>query len=101
MKKIITKKIYDTDTAKAVASYSNGYSCGNPYHISETLYRKRTGEFFLYGFGGCMTEYSEFENGIWWSGENIFPLTEENAKVWVTAFCDADTYIALFGEAEE
>lgn len=101
MKRIINKKLYDTDTAKAVAYYSNKYGYGNPYHISETLYRKRTGEFFLYGFGGCMTEYSEFEDGIWWSGENIFPLTKEETKVWVTAFCDADTYIALFGEVEE
>lgn len=101
MKKVINHKVYDTSTAKKVASYCNGFGLGNPYYIDEALYRKKTGEFFLYGFGGCMTEYSEFEDGIWWSGENIFPITEENAKVWVVAFCDADTYIALFGKGEK
>lgn len=101
MKKMIKKKVYDTETAKAVAFYSNGFEWGYSYHVSETLYRKRTGEFFLHGFGGCMTEYGKFENGIWWSGENIFPLTEKDARVWVAAFCDANTYITLFGKKED
>lgn len=101
MKKIINKKIYDTDTAKEIANYSNGYSWGNYYHVHETLYRKKTGEFFLHGCGGAMTEYSNFKYGCWSGGERIVPLTEQETKVWVTAFCDADTYITLFGEVEE
>ena len=101
MKKIIKKKVYDTETAKAVAFYSNGYGWGNFYHVCETLYRKKTGEFFLHGCGGAMTEYSEFKYGCWSGGERIVPMTDEETKVWVTAFCDADTYIAIFGEVEE
>ena len=100
MKKIIKHKVYNTETAKAVAFYHNGFKWGYSYHVSETLYRKRTGEFFLHGYGGEMTEYGKHKFGFWWGGENISPLTEEDAKVWVTAFCDADTYIALFGKKE-
>ncbi len=101
MVKIIKKKLYNTDTAKEVASYDNGCSLGDFHHIHETLYRKKTGEFFLHGSGGAMTEYSDFKYGCWSGGERIVPLTEEQTKVWVTAFCNADTYIALFGEVEE
>ncbi len=101
MKKIINNKLYNTDTAKEVASYSNGYGWGQSHHVHETLYRKKTGEFFLYGCGGPMTEYSEFKHGCWSGGERIVPLSEQETKVWVTAFCDADTYIAIFGEVEE
>ena len=44
-------KEYDTDTAEYVGRYKN-----TPYHndtnfYEETLYRKKTGEFFLYGQG--------------------------------------------------
>ncbi len=101
MVKIIKKRIYNTDTAKEVASYGNGYNLGDFHHIHETLYRKKTGEFFLHGCGGAMTEYGEFKYGCWSGGERIVPMTEEETKVWVTAFCDADTYITLFGEVEE
>lgn len=101
MKKIIKHKIYNTDTAKELATYSNGYGRGDFHYIHETLYRKKTGEFFLHGCGGAMTEYSDFKYGCWSGGERIVPMTEEETKVWVTAFCNADTYIALFGEVEE
>ena len=101
MKKIINYKMYNTDTATEVASYCNGYSCGDFRHLQETLYRKKTGEFFLYGCGGAMTMYSTPSGDDWTGGEDISSLTEGDAKIWVMEHCDADTYIALFGEVEE
>ena len=102
MKKIVNYKMYNTDTATEVASYCNGYSCGDFRHLEETLYRKKTGEFFLDGSGGAMTIYSKScGNNSWSGGQRIVPLTEGEAKEWVMEHCDADTYINLFGEVEE
>ncbi len=101
MKKIINKKLYDTDTAKEVTTHNNGLGWGDFYFINETLYQKRTGEFFLFGHGGAMTEYGEHRFGSWTSGSNIFPLTEDEAQEWVAEYCDADLYIKIFGEVEE
>ena len=49
MKKIINNKMYNTETATEVASYDNGCYLSDFRHFREELYRKRTGEFFLYG----------------------------------------------------
>ena len=45
MRKVINRKMYDTDTAKEVAE-STEYDNGNPY-LWQTLYQKITGEFFI------------------------------------------------------
>ncbi len=56
MKKVINGKAYDTEKAKPVAHWKNWGSWRDFEHIEETLYRKRTGEFFLLGEGGPKTE---------------------------------------------
>ena len=57
MNKRINGKRYDTETAKEVGCVSWG-AVGDFRHSSETLYRKSTGEFFLYGEGGPLSEYA-------------------------------------------
>ena len=57
MKKIINGKVYDTETAQVLGSWSN-MSDRSFERIDETLYRKRTGEFFLHGEGGPMSRYA-------------------------------------------
>lgn len=102
MKKIINGKMYNTETAKEIAYYSNGRSYSDFSYVEETLYRKKTGEFFLYGSGGAMSRYSVSYGQNTWSGnEAIIPLTEAKAKVWMERYADADTYIEVFGEVEE
>ena len=46
MKKIISGKLYDTETAKEIAVWNNGRSYSDFSHCVETLYKKRTGEYF-------------------------------------------------------
>ena len=53
MQKIIRGKKSDTDTAKEVCCYSNNLPFGDFDWIQETLYVKRTGEYFLQGKGGA------------------------------------------------
>ena len=49
MRKIINKKMYNTNTAVEIASCSNDASTSDFDYYEETLYKKKTGEFFLYG----------------------------------------------------
>lgn len=101
MKKIINGKRYDTETAKEVGhdSYSNPSDFD---YWDETLYRKTTGEFFLYGEGGAKTRYAKTVGQNWWSGGSmIIPLTIEKAKEWAEAHLDGDEYEEIFGEVDE
>lgn len=101
MKKILNGKLYDTDTAKEVGFYSNGYGVGDFQYCYETLYRKKTGEFFLYGRGGAMSKYCERYDNMRSGGDVIIPYTEEEAKEWAVENMDADDYMELFGVVEE
>ena len=101
MKKIINGRMYNTETATELGNFWNGLSASDFRYLSETLYRKKNGEFFLYGEGGAMTEYSQPDGDMTGGGEKIIPLTEEQAKHWAEEKLDADTYIEIFGEPEE
>lgn len=107
MKKIISStyflngRKYDTETAKCVGNWNNGYSCNDFKYVKESLYCKKTGEFFLYGEGGAMTEYAESYAGNTYGSERIIPLTEDEAKEWAENKLDADDYESIFGPVEE
>ena len=101
MKKIINGKRYDTETAEKIGVWDNARSISDFDCCEETLYRKRTGEFFIHGGGGARTKYAKEEYGMYGWGEAIVPLTEDEAKTWVEKNLDADTYEALFAVEEE
>lgn len=102
MKKIINGKVYDTETAKELGSWRNAGSWRDFSHKEETLYRKKTGEFFLYGQGGPMTNYAEATGTNSWSGgERIMPLTFADAREWGEEHLDGDEYEEIFGEVAE
>lgn len=101
MKKIINGKRYDTETAEEIGFWSTERSVTDFSYCEETLYRKRTGEFFIHGGGGARTKYAKEEYGMYGCGEAIVPLTEDEAKTWVEQKLDADTYEALFPVEDE
>lgn len=102
MKKIINGKSYDTTTAREVASTYHGDGPRDFHYYSETLYCKRTGEYFLAGEGGPMTKYSHSTGQNSWSGgEKIFPITLAEAKEWMEKERDAEDYEAEFGAVTE
>lgn len=84
MKKIINGRLYDTDTAKEVG-YDNDNPTGN---WSETLYKKRTGEFFISHWDA-------------WNGDYIEPISYSEAKNWMEDHGSVDEYAALFGIPDE
>lgn len=102
MKKIINGKKYDTDTAKEVGYKASGVSPRDLSWWRETLYVKRTGEFFLYGEGGPMTKYAVSCGQNQWCGSSkIIPLNTEAAQKWVSEHLSVDEYESLFGEVTE
>lgn len=102
MKKIIKGKVYDTQTAKKLGCYENMQDVRNFNHFEEELYRKKTGEFFLYGNGGPASKYSRrVEQNTWSGGEDIIPLDFDNARAWAEENLDADDYEKIFGAVDE
>ena len=102
MKKIINNRVYDTDTAQELGSWSNDGSWRDFSHTEETLYRKRTGEFFLHGEGGPATKYAEFvDYNTRTGGERIMPMTLDEAKQWAEAEMDGEDYEHEFGAVDE
>lgn len=92
MKKIINGKLYDTATAQRVGCLEHGDLIDDGLHyVEENLYRKRTGEFFLYRVGGAATDCCD---GV------IEPIGFDAAKRWAEQL-DGDDYVAIFGEPEE
>jgi hypothetical protein len=102
MKKIINGKLYDTDTAKEIDCCSHGEGPRDFRYYAEYLYKKRTGEYFLYGEGGPMSRYSvAVGNNSWSGGEKIIPLTLDAARKWAEENMEADAYMEEFGPVSE
>lgn len=78
MKKIIAGKVYDTDKAKKIGCDWNGLERSDDKFFCETLYVKKTGEYFLHGEGGVLSSYSDGNSG----SEVIKPLSYNIAKSW-------------------
>ena len=102
MKKIINGKRYDTNTAKLMATWENNVAYGNFRHYSEDLYQKRTGEFFLHGYGGPASPYAkDAYSGGRTGGEAIVPISYAEALRWAEQKLTVDEYEEIFGVVEE
>ena len=102
MKKIINGKLYNTDTARQVGTWSNSADCNDLSWVEESLYQKKTGEFFLHGQGGPNTRYAQqLEASNWTGGETISLVSYDSARQWAEDHLTADQYQAVFGEVAE
>ena len=92
MKAIIKGKRYNTDTAEQLAFWWNGCSTRDFNHCPETLYRTKSGALFLHGEGGALSRYAESREGgrSRCGGEQIRPMSEEEAVGWLEAHGKAD-----------
>ena len=87
MKKIIDGKKYDTETAECIGGWENEYNgLDDRYFCAEELYRKKTGEFFIYSWG---------------QEPYIMPYTLDEAKKWAEEHLTGEKYEEIFGEVEE
>lgn len=73
MKKIICKKLYDTDASSVVKKNTYGVF-GDPRGYEETLYVTEDGYYFLYTNGGSESKYTR---------EGIKRLSAAAADKWI------------------
>lgn len=107
MKKRIDTLTYDTETAKKLGEYFHGY---DDAAYTETLYKKRTGEYFIYGEGGPASKWSaSAEDGTVMVGSSdIKPLSYEEARKWFekanndnNVYATDETYNREFGKPKK
>ena len=97
MNKVIQGKRYDTETATKKAFACSNTNSRDFSYWEETLYQKRTGEYFLYGQGGPMSRYAvSYGNNTWSGGAMIIPLSESQARKWAEQHLDGDEYDEIF-----
>ena len=101
MKKVINGKLYDTETAKKCGEWDNGYYTNDFNYCSETLYLKKTGEYFLFGEGNALSSYASHSGNSSGWGEKIIPMSYDEAQTWAEKHLDGEKYIGIFGEPEE
>ena len=102
MNKLIDGKRYDTEKAEPVGEADNGLYPGDLDYYCETLYRKRTKEFFLHAEGGPRSRCAKPDGSSGWAGgEEIVPLSLEGACKWAERNLTADEYAVIFGEPDE
>ncbi len=68
------KHVYDTEKAEVLGSRAYSYY-GDPGGYEETLYKTKGGLYFLCGRGGEQSPYEK--------GEDIRPISEKYAKMWL------------------
>jgi len=83
MKQVIVSKIYNTETAEEIHSWSNGLGSGDFNSLSETLYMTKKGAFFLHGDGGAMTCWARGNGNSQWGSEGIQPMSKAEAVEWL------------------
>lgn len=97
MIKIIAGKSYNTKTAEKLEHWENEFGYGDNHFMSEELYRKKSGEFFLVCEGGSYTKYGcGYGMGLY-----VYPMTFEEAQKWAAAHCSGYEYVEIFGEPSE
>lgn len=75
MKKIICKKVYDTETSTLLKQVTFGYF-GSSEGYEERLYQTENGLFFLYTNGGANSKYTK---------EDITRISADKKNAWLKA----------------
>lgn len=96
MKRIIEKKVYDTETATKIATTSFGQS--NDFKsFAETLYRTAKGNYFLQYRGGPLSKYGVNEGTAGRRGDSgIIVFTHDEAFKRLVSAKESDLAAEMF-----
>ena len=83
MKKVINRKVYNTETAILIAEWDNGIYGNDFRSYYENLYKTKKGAWFLKGSGGPASPYSKTSGNTSYGSSNIIPLSESGVKNWL------------------
>lgn len=100
MRKIINGRIYDTETARKLFEADNDEMYSSPFHVCETLYRTRTGYYFLHGVCGYLSAFSRTAAFAKVHSENIKIITETDAIEWVKHYGTDEDMKKILNEKE-
>lgn len=100
MKKVINGSLYDTDTAKPLGEWYT--DLGMLTYVCETLYRTKSGKYFVHGEGGPASRYAaQTGTNSWKSGAKITPVSLDGAQKWAEDNLTGEEYLAAFGPLQE
>jgi len=92
MKAVIDGAVYNTETATKIAFFSKEFGADDFRHVEESLYKTKSGRFFLAGGGGPMTRYSHPVGDRQAGGAGVVVLTSDEARHWCESHgVDAET----------
>nr|DAG24005.1 MAG TPA: plasmid partition protein ParG-helix-helix, dimer, DNA binding, CELL [Caudoviricetes sp.] len=97
MKKIIGGSRYNTETAQRLGTHENNCLPNDIYYRGQDLYRTKAGKYFIHNYGNGFP----LPDGFWGWGEEITPVSEDDARQWAEEYLDGDAYEAAFGEVTE
>ena len=100
MKKVIARKVYNTETAELIATYTSG-ECGGLDYMEEQLYKTEKDAYFLYGYGGPLSRYGQGDGIEQWASEDIAPYDTDAAYEWLEENGFVEKILELFAEMIE
>jgi len=83
MKKIINKKVYNTETAKFIAEEHYGSSANDATYYYEQLYKTKKGAWFIYGEGGALSPFGQTDGNMSFGSSDIRVLSYAEAYRWL------------------
>jgi hypothetical protein len=90
MNRVINGRRYSIKTAEQVAAvYGQGWN--------EELYRKQTGEYFLYCAGDSRSKFAVKDGNKYFPASTITPMTLPEAQEWAANNVGPDKYQEIFG----
>ena len=101
MIKVLNGKQYNTRTAKRLGSCYGGANNNDVDYWAETLYRTKSGNYFLHGEGGALTRYATVNGNDSGWGERIIPMAYDQAVKWAEDNLNGEEYIAAFGVPDD
>lgn len=102
MKRVINRKVYNTETATLVAEFDNGLGYNDFNAVREKLYITKKGNWFLHAWGGAASEYAETNGQYAHDADHIIPFYPEDALDFLERVNDNDAIEKYFSsEIEE
>jgi hypothetical protein len=84
MRQIIGRRVYDTETATLLHMWTNEHFTTDLRWRAKCLYRTPKGALFIHHQGGPMTDLARQSDGRMTGGEQIEPVSAEDAVAFLT-----------------
>ena len=101
MKVTVDGRVYDTEKATLLATYTNFMPITDDYYEDVLLYVKKNGEYFLHCHGGSKTEFAVIKDNKICSGQYIIPIMNDAFSGWVSAHSKLIDFLLFIASAKQ